>query len=86
MNLKSRVYDHPDFKDKYDNNPDALNRELAFQKIFDEVLVQDRKNELDLYRMLAKDDAFKRALQHTIKQALNLPAGGLLGAAPRPQP
>ena len=48
----------------------SQNREIAFRKIFDEVMAKQRKNELDLYRLMAKDDAFKQALQDTIKRML----------------
>lgn len=61
---------HPDFKEKYSENADAQNREIAFKKIFDEVMAKQRKNELELYRLVAKDDAFKLAMQETLKRIL----------------
>ncbi len=60
--------EHPDFKTKYAENPDTQNRDMAFRKIFDDVMGKQRKDELDLYRLLAKDDAFKQAMQDTIKR------------------
>lgn len=53
---------HPDFKEKYAENPDIQNREIAFRKIFEEVMAKQRKDELELYKMVAKDEAFKQAL------------------------
>jgi len=61
---------HPDFKEKYSENGDTQNREIAFNKIFDEVMSKQRKSELDLYRLIAKDDAFKLAMQDTLKRIL----------------
>jgi len=61
---------HPDFKEKYSENGDIQNREIAFNKIFDEVMSKQRKSELDLYRLIAKDDAFKLAMQDTLKRIL----------------
>lgn len=61
---------HPDFKEKYSENKDSQNREIAFRKIFDEVMAKQRKNELELYRLVAKDDAFKLAMQETLKRIL----------------
>jgi len=61
---------HPDFKEKYSENGDTQNREIAFKKIFDEVMSKQRKSELDLYRLIAKDDAFKLAMQDTLKRIL----------------
>lgn len=61
---------HPDFKKKYEENPDIQNREIAFRKIFEEVMSNQRKNELDLYRLMTNDEAFKIAIQDTIKRML----------------
>ncbi|QHT71841.1 type I restriction endonuclease subunit R [Rhodocytophaga rosea] len=70
VNLAQSMRSHPDFKEKYAENPDAQNRDIAFMKIFDEVIAKHRKNELDLYRLISKDDAFKMAMQDTLKRIL----------------
>jgi hypothetical protein len=41
---------------------------LAFEKIFEEVMLKQRRSELDLYKLLAKDDAFKVAMQQSLRQ------------------
>lgn len=61
---------HPDFKDKFADNTDAQNRDLAFNKIFEEVMSRHRKSEMELYRLLAQDAAFKISLQETLKRML----------------
>ncbi len=68
--LAQSMRSHPDFKEKYSENADTHNREIAFSKIFDEVMSKQRKNELDLYRLIAKDDAFKSSMQDTLKRIL----------------
>jgi type I restriction enzyme R subunit len=70
VNLAQRMREHPDFKEKYAENPDIQNREIAFHKIFDEVMGKQRKNELDLYRLLSQDDSFKIAMLDTLKRIL----------------
>lgn len=70
VNIAKNMRAHPDFKKKYEQNPDVQNRDIAFRKIFEDVMNQQRKNELDLYRLMAKDDAFKQAMQDTIKRIL----------------
>ncbi len=70
VNISRSMRSHPDYESKYANNPDVQNREIAFKKIFEDVMSKQRKNELDLYRLMAKDDAFKLALQDTIKRML----------------
>lgn len=70
INLANSIRKHPDYQDKYATNPDVQNREIAFNKIFDDVMSKNRKNELDLYRLLAKDEAFRQAMQDTLKRIL----------------
>ncbi len=70
VNLARKMQQHPDFKEKYADNADVQNREIAFGKIFDEVMGKQRKNELDLYRLLSQDESFKVAMQDTIKRML----------------
>lgn len=70
VNLAQKMKQHPDFKEKYEENADAQNRDIAFNKIFDDVMGKQRKNELDLYRLVSKDEVFKQAMQDTIKRML----------------
>jgi type I restriction enzyme R subunit len=72
VQLAQQVKNHPDYQSKYAENYDEQNREIAFQKIFEEVMAKQRKNELDLYRLLSKDEAFKVAMQNTLKRVLNV--------------
>lgn len=67
-----RMKDHPDYQERYAENPDLQNREIAFRKMFDDVMSKQRKDELDLYRLLAKDDAFKAAMQDTLRRVLRV--------------
>jgi type I restriction enzyme R subunit len=70
VNLAQKMREHADFKEKYADNTDVQNREIAFSKIFDEVMGKQRKNELDLYRLISQDEGFKHAMQDTIKRML----------------
>lgn len=70
VNLAQSIRAHPDFKKKYEENADVQNREIAFKKIFEDVMSKQRKNELDLYRLMTNDEAFKLAIQDTVKRML----------------
>jgi type I restriction enzyme, R subunit len=70
LNLAQKMSEHNDFKEKYADNTDTQNREIAFARIFDEVMGKQRKNELDLYRLISQDESFKIAMQDTIKRIL----------------
>ena len=59
---------HTDFEEKYKNNKDKHNRELAFGKILEEILLKNRCNDLYLYKLLSSDAAFKAAMQHSLRQ------------------
>lgn len=71
ISLGKQIQAHPDYMSKVANNQDASNRELAFKKILDDVMSKQRKNELDLYRMYAKDDAFYQAFLDTMKRMVS---------------
>lgn len=70
VSLARSMKAHPDYQEKYADNPDVQNREIAFRKIFDDVMTKHRKNELDLYRMMAQDESFKAAMQDTLRRVL----------------
>ena len=71
INIAESVRAHPDFKSKYADNPDPQNRGLAFEKMLREVMLQRRKDELELYKLFANDPAFKAAWQQSLEQVVN---------------
>jgi len=72
VSLAKNMQTHPDFKNKYAENSDSQNREIAFVKIFNDVISNHRKTELDLYKKLTQDDAFRIAMQDTLKRMLSV--------------
>ncbi len=72
VTLAKSMKAHPDFEEKFLQNPDTQNRELAFRKIFDDVMGKQRKVELELYRAISKDESFKLAMQDTLKRILGM--------------
>ncbi len=72
INLTKSIQAHPDFQTKVAENTDEQNKDLAFKKILDDVMSKQRKQELDLYRLYAKDDAFYRAFFDTMKRMASL--------------
>ena len=47
-------------------------RILAFQKIFEDVMLKKRCNELELYKLLASDAAFMSAMQQSLRQVVDI--------------
>lgn len=76
ISLSKHIQAHPDYQTKVANNKDAQNRDLAFKKILDEVMGQQRKKELELYKLYAKDESFYQALFDTMKRMINNPRIG----------
>lgn len=72
ISLSESIVTHPDFKVKVADNADSQNQELAFKKIFDEVLSLQRKRDLELYKLSAQDNSFYQALMNTMKQVISV--------------
>jgi len=71
LNIADSIKAHPDFDAKYKNNQDTQTRILAFQKIFEDVMLKKRRNELELYKLLASDAAFRSAMQQSLRQIVD---------------
>lgn len=72
VNIAESVKAHPDYEEKYKNNADPHNRELAFEKILKEIMLQRRKDELELYKLFAADDAFKSSWKQSIQRIVDM--------------
>lgn len=72
IGLSKSIQAHPDFETKVATNPDEQNKNLAFRKILDDVMSKQRKQELDLYRLYAKDETFYQAFFDTMKRMANV--------------
>ncbi|MGL4354050.1 MAG: type I restriction endonuclease subunit R [Aeromonas popoffii] len=72
VNIVDSVKRHPDFSAKYQNNPDPINRGLAFEKILKEVMLQRRKEDLELYKLFANDTAFYTSYAQNVQRMVGL--------------
>ena len=68
VNIAQSIRAHPDFESKYQNNPDPHTRHLAFNKMLEEIMLQRRKEELELYKLYAGDTAFKASWQKSMER------------------
>ena len=73
VSLCKHVKKHPDYQSKVANNQDVQNREIAFKKILDDVMRDHRKQELELYKLYAKDSSFYQAFYDTMKRVVTNP-------------
>ncbi|KXN98055.1 DEAD/DEAH box helicase [Aequorivita aquimaris] len=72
ISLTKSIQAHPDFQTKVADNTDEQNKDLAFRRILDDVMSKQRKQELDLYRLYAKDPTFYQAFFDTMKRMANV--------------
>lgn len=72
ISLSKSIQAHPDYKLKVQQNTDDQNRELALKKILDDVMSQQRKQELELYKLYAQDPSFYQAFYNTMKQVISI--------------
>jgi type I restriction enzyme R subunit len=73
LSLSKHIQAHPDYQAKVAENTDTQNRDIAFKKILDEVMSRQRKKELELYKLYAKDDSFYQAFFDTMKRITDNP-------------
>lgn len=70
VNIARHMQAHPDFVSKFVSNIDSQTRELAFEKIFNEVMNKQRRNELELYKQIAQDNGFKHSFMDSLKRII----------------
>jgi type I restriction enzyme R subunit len=67
---------------KYAGNADPYAREIAFEKMLQDVMLKRRKDELELYKLFASDSAFKSAwsqnIAHVLSKNLDVRSGAQL--------
>jgi type I restriction enzyme R subunit len=66
------VQEHANFKSHYVDNLAIQNRDLAPIKMISDTINKQRKNELEMYKLYSKDDAFRTALQDFICRLVGL--------------
>ncbi|WP_077476154.1 type I restriction endonuclease subunit R, partial [Rodentibacter ratti] len=72
INITERIRKHKDFEQKYKNNPDIHTRGLAFEQILRDVMSERHRDELELYKLFAKDPDFKMAWTQSLQRALGV--------------
>ncbi|MEQ1560029.1 MAG: type I restriction endonuclease subunit R [Methyloglobulus sp.] len=72
LSMAESIKTHPDFQNKYKNNPDPHNQHLAFEKLFKDIMLQRRKDDLEFYKLFAGDAAFKASLMHSMQRMVDM--------------
>lgn len=56
----------------YKNNPDPHNQKLAFDKLFKDIMLQRRKDDLEFYKLFAGDEALKVSLMQSMQRMVEM--------------
>lgn len=74
LSMAESIKAHPDYNAKYKDNPDPHNQHLAFEKLFKDIMLQRRKDDLEFYKLFAGDEAFKSSLMQSMQRMVNMGA------------
>lgn len=70
LTLTEQIRKDKEFITKVLQNQDKQNGDMAFEKLVDSKMRLERRYELDLYKLYAQDDAFKRAFIDTLRRMI----------------
>ncbi len=72
LSMADSIKAHPDYEEKVRKNPDPHNQHLAFEKLFKEIMLQRRKDDLEFYKLFANDPAFKASLMQSMQHIVSM--------------
>lgn len=70
VNILKQIKEHADFESKYLNNLDPHTKDLAFDRIMNEVMLRQRKVDMDMYKQYSKDTAFRMSWKYSLQQGV----------------
>lgn len=68
-----KIQNHIDFNVKVADNPDQQNSDLALRKILDDVMLQERKANMEEYKRAKSDDAYYQGMFDLMKRMIDYP-------------
>ena len=74
VNILEHVKNNPVYQDQVLNNPDEQNRRIALSSLINQAVNSERRRELELYKLYAGDNDFKKAFDESITRILSLKA------------
>ncbi|MGP5221602.1 type I restriction endonuclease subunit R [Psychrobacter celer] len=75
INLVKRIQEHRDFDYKYNNIEDEQTRNMEFANMVREIVVSDRRKEVDFYKKFVGDENFQMAFMHSLRMLVDREAG-----------
>jgi type I restriction enzyme R subunit len=72
INLLEHIKSDSSYETQFLNNPDEQNRKIALESLIKDAVNKERRRELELYKLYAGDDDFKKSLNQTLARILAL--------------
>jgi type I restriction enzyme R subunit len=72
INLLGHIKRDRDYEARVLNNPDQQNRKIALESLIKDAVNKERRRELELYKLYAGDEDFKKSLNETLARILAL--------------
>jgi type I restriction enzyme R subunit len=72
INLLEHIKKDKDYEARVLNNPDEQNRRIALEALIKDAVNKERRRELELYKLYAGDEDFKKALNESLIRYLAL--------------
>ncbi|MGN1219993.1 MAG: type I restriction endonuclease subunit R [Candidatus Cryptobacteroides sp.] len=71
VSLAKSIAESPSFRTKILGNPDAEETAWFYEKLFDKVMAEKRKSDMDLYKLYKTDKAFAAQLQSSVRKLID---------------
>lgn len=68
IEMAKKIKAHPNFSIQYENNPNEHTKNLSFDEILLQILLERRKEDMEFYKRYTTDDVFKSAYQAHMKK------------------
>jgi type I restriction enzyme R subunit len=65
-----KVQNHKDFHQKVADNPDQQNSDIALRRILDDVMLQERKANMEEYKRVKSDEAYYQGMFDLMKRMI----------------
>ena len=71
VSLAKSIAESPSFRDQILGNPDAEATAWFYEKLFDKVMAEKRRSDMDLYKLYKTDKAFAAQLQASVRKLID---------------
>ena len=75
MKSQRQAAEHPELREQVLQNPDPQNRLMAFERIMQKIMLQQRRQDMSLYQLYTSDEGFRTAYNTAVLRNLEAEMG-----------